>query len=147
MPCLLKRHATDLVPYYPWFNMREQEEGEPIDVFITDLYTLAEHCSYGELHDEMIRDRIVVGIRSAKLSEKLQLDPKLTLETAVTQARQAEAVKLQQAVIRGEGAEYDTLPVGTLSEVRPHRPRRQQSRKGQGYTQDSPRPTTFSFLP
>ena len=104
--------------------MREQEEGEPIDVFITDLYTLAEHCSYGELHDEMIRDRIVVGIRSAKLSEKLQLDPKLTLETAVTQARQAEAVKLQQAVMRGEGAEYDTLPVGTLSEVRPHRPRR-----------------------
>ena len=59
------------------------------------------------------------------------------------QARQAEAVKLQQAVIRGEGAEYDTLPVGTLSEVRPHRPRRQQSRKGQGYTHDSPRPTTF----
>ena len=85
--------------------MREQEEGEPIEVFITDLYTLAEHCSYGELHDEMIRDRIVVGIRSAKLSEKLQLDPKLTLEIAVTQARQAEAVKLQQAVIRGEGAE------------------------------------------
>ena len=38
------------------FNMRKQEEGEPIDVFITDLYTLAEHCSYGELHDEMIRD-------------------------------------------------------------------------------------------
>ena len=32
----------------------------------------------------MIRDRIVVGIQDAKLSEKMQLDPDLTLEKAVT---------------------------------------------------------------
>jgi len=41
---------------------------------------LVEHCSYGNLHDEMIRDRLVVGIKDAKLSEKLQLDPDLTFE-------------------------------------------------------------------
>ena len=45
-----------------------QEEGEAVDAFITSLYSLAEHCSYGTLHDEMIRDRIVVGIRNAQLS-------------------------------------------------------------------------------
>ena len=39
------------------FNSRKQEPGETVDAFITDLY---EHCSYGDLHDEMIRDRIVV---------------------------------------------------------------------------------------
>ena len=33
-----------------------------MDAFITDLHTLAQHCSYGALHDEMIRDHIVVGI-------------------------------------------------------------------------------------
>ena len=54
----------------------------------------------------MIRDRVVVGIHSDKLSEKLQLDPNLTLETAVMQARQADTVKLQQVVIRGEGATF-----------------------------------------
>ena len=43
------------------------------DAFITDLYSLAEYCSSGELRDQLIRDRIVVGIRSAALSEKLQL--------------------------------------------------------------------------
>ena len=33
--------------------MRKQEEGEPVDAFVTDLYALAEHCSFGALHDEM----------------------------------------------------------------------------------------------
>lgn len=64
------------------FNMRGQEEGEPVDTFITALHSLAEHCGYRALHDEMIRDRIVVGIRNAQLAEKLQLDSDLTLETA-----------------------------------------------------------------
>ena len=55
------------------FYQRKQEEGESVDTFITSLYTLAEHCQYGDLHDDMIRDRIVVGLRDAQLSEKLQL--------------------------------------------------------------------------
>ena len=63
-----------------------------MDSFVTDLYALSEHCSYGDLHDEMIMDRLVVGLWSAKLSEKLQLDAELTLEKAVTQVRQAEAI-------------------------------------------------------
>ena len=50
-------------------NQRRQEEGEPVDSFIT---ALAEHCAYGALHNEMIRDHIVVGIRSSSLSDKLQ---------------------------------------------------------------------------
>ena len=41
--------------------------------FITDLYRLAEFCEYGSLRDEMIRDRLVVGLRNDKLSEKLQM--------------------------------------------------------------------------
>ena len=83
------------------FNQRRQEAGESVDCFVTALYGLAEHCEYAALHDEMIRDRIVVGLRDAKLSESLQLDPELTLEKAVTKARQAEAVKQQQLLVRG----------------------------------------------
>ena len=29
------------------FNMRRQQDGEPVDAFITALYGLAEHCGYG----------------------------------------------------------------------------------------------------
>ena len=83
------------------FNLRRQEPGESVDSFITSLYGLAEHCGYSGLHDEMIRDRIVVGLRDARLSEKLQLDAKLSLDKAVAQVRQAEAVKQQQSLVRG----------------------------------------------
>ena len=55
--------------------MRRQEEGEPLDSFITLLYLLAEHCNYRDLHNEMIRDTIVVGLRNSNLSERLQTDP------------------------------------------------------------------------
>ena len=96
------------------FNMRRQEESESVDTFIMALYSLVEHCGYGNLHDEMIRDRIVVGIRNGRLSEKLQLDSRLTLESAVTQVRQAEAVKLQQSVLRGSCADAPDTQVGAV---------------------------------
>ena len=50
----------------------------------------------------MIRDRIVVGLTDMSLAEKLELSPKLTLETAITKARQSEMVKKQQAVVRAD---------------------------------------------
>ena len=65
------------------FNRRKQEVNETVDEFITDLYRLAEHCNFGALHDELVRDRIVVGIRDSKLSEKLQMESELTLESTV----------------------------------------------------------------
>ena len=79
-----------------------------------DLYALAEHCLYGGLHDEMIRDHLAVGLQSAKLSDKLQLDADLTLEKAITQVRQSEAIKLQQSVLRGEGAAKPDTAVGSV---------------------------------
>ena len=83
------------------FNCRGQEEGETVDEFVTALNKLAEHCNYGTLVEEMIRDRLVVDLRDAKLSEKLQLDSELTLEKAVNQACQSEAVNKQQNILRG----------------------------------------------
>ena len=83
------------------FNLRSQQEGESVETFITDLHCLAKHCGFGVLKDELIRDRIAVGLKDKKLSKKLQLDSKLTLEKAVTQARQSETVKKQQDILQG----------------------------------------------
>ena len=60
----------------------------------------------------MIRDPLVVGLQSAKMSEKLQLDSELTLKKAVTQVGQAEAIKQQQTLLRGEPGVQSHLPVG-----------------------------------
>ena len=56
------------------------------------LYELVQHCDYGGMKDEMIRDHLVVGIRDSSLSKKLQLDPALTLEKAKKAICQSEAI-------------------------------------------------------
>eukprot|EP00731_Ephydatia_muelleri_P034154 Em0049g1a len=108
------------------FNQRRQEDGETVDAFITDLYRLAEYCDYKVLQGEMVRDRIVVGIRDSQLSEKLQMDPNLTLEKAVAQSRQAESVKKQQAIIRcgqsqPQPANIDAVSPGRQQQQQPLR--------------------------
>ena len=48
----------------------------------------------------MIRDRIVVGLNDLALSEKLQMDSELTLSKATEAAREREAIKQQQKILR-----------------------------------------------
>lgn len=84
------------------FNSRKQEPDEPVNDFITALYSLSERCAFETLRDELIRDRIVVGLKYTKLSERLQLHANLTLEKAITMARQSETVGKQQAELRQE---------------------------------------------
>ena len=71
----------------------------------------------------MIRDRIVVGIRDSTQFLRLQLNEKLTLDDTVTQAREAELIKEQQPLLRGEQkATNSTASVST-----------EQKRKGQDH--------------
>lgn len=65
------------------FNQRVQQLNESVDNFITALYALAENCNYGALHNELLRDRLVVGLRDIILSEWMQLDRDLTIEKAI----------------------------------------------------------------
>ena len=82
------------------FNKRSQLPGEPVEQFVASLYNLAVDCNLGELKDELIRDRIVVGIKDASLSERLQMDPELTLEKAKTVVQRRETVREQQVTIK-----------------------------------------------
>ena len=54
------------------------------------------------VHDETIRYRIIVDLRDSNISEKLQTDPELTIDKAITMTRRTEAVREQQAVVRDE---------------------------------------------
>ena len=81
------------------FNSRVQHSGEPIDNFLTSLYSLAQSCSFGQLKEELIRDRVVVVILDKPLSERLQLDPTLTLARVVELVRNTEIMKKQQETL------------------------------------------------
>ena len=93
------------------FNRRVQREGESAEQFITALYSLVETCDYGTLKDEMLRDRIVVGIRNTALSERMQYEAGLTLEKAKTMARQKEAIAEQNSQLRGDGSKQSPIVV------------------------------------
>ena len=65
------------------FNTQVQDKGEQIDRYITDLRLIAKNCSFGELEDKLIRDRIVCGINSDDVKQHLLRVQDLTLDKAL----------------------------------------------------------------
>ena len=90
-------------------NRCSQEGGESAEEFITSLYQLVENCEYGALQDQMIHDRNVASIRDQALSQRMQLDPDLTLEKAKTLSYQRETVREHQEIL--ESSTKATLSV------------------------------------
>lgn len=69
------------------FNQMVQEESEPFEEFVTRIKVQAQKCDYDTLTDELVRDKIVVGIRSDHLREKLLAETLLTLQKATDLGR------------------------------------------------------------
>lgn len=91
------------------FNSRIQKPGESVESFITGLHSMAEYCDYGDLKEQLIRDRIVVGMSDIKTSERLQLKDDLTLASCITIARQAELQSVQTEFLRHENSQVSQL--------------------------------------
>jgi hypothetical protein len=53
------------------FNTRNQLTDEDFDTYLTRLRELANRCNYGTYKDELIRDRIVWGVKSDDVRHKL----------------------------------------------------------------------------
>ena len=110
------------------FNQRNQGEGESVECYITALYQLVEFCEFGPLKDDLLRDRIVVGIRDKAVSQRMQLDSNLTLEKAKRLATQSAAVKEQQGELqRMKGGEKGNPIV--IDEIGKEKKRRKQPYK------------------
>ena len=77
------------------FNKRDQETGENIDTYANSLRNLAKKCEYQALHDELIRDRIVCGIRENNIRKTLLQMPNLTLSKCIDTVRAAEVTSQQ----------------------------------------------------
>lgn len=72
------------------FNKVLQKEGETFDEFLTSIKAQAKKCQFDNLHDRLVKDKIVMGIRSNAIREKLLTEPDLTLEQATSICRAAE---------------------------------------------------------
>ncbi|RXN35724.1 Retrovirus-related Pol polyprotein from transposon 412 [Labeo rohita] len=81
------------------FHEKVQGECEPFQQFVTDLRLLVKDCNYAN-SDEMIQERIVFGIYSPKVREKLlNMGSELTLEKAIDVARSHELAQAQLKTI------------------------------------------------
>ena len=84
------------------FNNRNQDLNESIDTYASALRALASTCDFGELKDQLIRDRIVCGMQSNAVRRKLLQEPKLTLGRCLDVCRAAEATSAQIKAMAGQ---------------------------------------------
>lgn len=99
------------------FRSRLQQPAENFDVFLTDLKLKARTCNFGVLHDSMIRDQLVFGIKDKKVRERLLRETELTLAGAVRICHTSE-LALQHAKTFSEGvrdADKDSAAAATVS--------------------------------
>ena len=67
----------------PIFFIRDQKQGESVDAYVTDLKLKAKTCEFGNLKDELIRDRFISGVVSEQLRRVLLKECNLTLKRAI----------------------------------------------------------------
>lgn len=87
--------ATNVIYERYNFNRRIQESAESFEAYVVALRALAKSCDYGQLSDDFIRDRIVVGIRENGLRKKLLQTRELTLRNCIDICRASESTSQQ----------------------------------------------------
>ena len=81
------------------FNSRRQRTGQPIDPYIVELKNLIRNCNYGHLEDSMMRDALVMGIKSNSVRESLLKENDLNLNKCINILRATERAKSHAATI------------------------------------------------
>ena len=65
------------------FNTRTRQQGESVANFIAELRHLTRYCEFGDVLNDMLRDRLVCGIENSQIQRRLLAEPNLTLDKAV----------------------------------------------------------------
>lgn len=83
------------------FFSRSQEEGEPVDKYVTDLRKQAALCEFEDQVDSLIRDRLVLGLRDKQIQERLLRELNLKLQKELHSCRVNEISKQEMQEIKG----------------------------------------------
>nr|XP_015800346.2 uncharacterized protein LOC107375995 [Nothobranchius furzeri] len=65
------------------FNSRMQKTGETVAEYVAELRRLAQHCEYGDVLPQMLRDRLVCGVQDDWMQRRLLSEADLTFEKAL----------------------------------------------------------------
>lgn len=97
------------------FNTCVQLEGINIDSYVAKLRKLAKTCNYGGLEDNLIRDRIVCGIRENTIRKRLLQEDKLSLDRAIDMCRAFESTAVKIKTMAGASTSEDIAEVRKLT--------------------------------
>ncbi|KAF5282886.1 hypothetical protein FQR65_LT14189 [Abscondita terminalis] len=92
-----------------------QKENESFDEFLTVIRNLAKTCEFEKLHDELIKDKIIFGIRSEQVREKLLTENNLDLDKAITICKSSEQATKQLQQITKTETEVNALKLANDS--------------------------------
>ena len=106
------------------FNRRVQESGESYEQYRTALRKLSVGCDFQSITpEEILRDRLLFGIRDNKVRERLLREPRLTLAKTDEICRAAESLDVQMKTITdgsntGQYSEIPGWPEGQAKSTR-----------------------------
>ena len=115
----LKEHFAPerniLYERYLFYNA-EQQSNEMIDQYVLQLRRLAEPYKFEGFHDDMLRDRLVLGARDKSARARLFCEKECKLKKVVESLRISESTQEQLRLIGG--AEEETVNVVNSKETR-----------------------------
>lgn len=113
------------------FNTRNQQAGEMVDQYITDLKTKAKSCEFGSLTDSLIEDCIVCGIIDDRTRSRLLREPDLSLQKALDICRANEATATQMKLLTASGGASIEAEKADINAVEKSKPKIQSDKRKQ----------------
>ena len=111
------------------FNNRNQEPGENISTYLTELRTIAKNCAHDTITpDEILRDRLVLGIRDDRVRERLLRLNDLSLQQAVDIIKSSEQTQQQvKQMTGGDTAVHASQKAGSAGKFEEERQLKSQA--------------------
>ncbi|KAG0435626.1 hypothetical protein HPB47_018387 [Ixodes persulcatus] len=93
------------------FSKRDQNDGESVASYVTELHKLAENCGFSDTQlplSIILRDRLVFGVADAVVQQRLLAEKSLTFEAAYDIAVAAEVTTKQQKDMSTKGSDKES---------------------------------------
>ena len=97
------------------FNTATQKSGQSEADFVAELRHLSQECQYGDKLEEMLRDRLVCGIRDERIQRRLFAESNLTFHKAFDTATAMDAAHRDTADLKVGGV---VQPVNKVTKIR-----------------------------
>uniref|UniRef100_A0A1Y1JW88 Tick transposon n=1 Tax=Photinus pyralis TaxID=7054 RepID=A0A1Y1JW88_PHOPY len=93
---------------YNFFKVT-QKESETFDEFLTVIRNLAKTCDFKDLNDDLLKDKIIFGIRAEQVREKLLTQEKLDLDKAISICKSSEQTTKQLLELGQNESKIDSV--------------------------------------